>query len=146
MNIWYLLAVPEFDRLATALADLQTEIQRADNLSARSLGVGQAEDLQVIRLLHASGALKVSEIARRRSSSTATSSARIDRLDRRGLVERRRDVSDRRVVVVQLTALGKKSARQSVRSRRQILADVNNPQAATDAIEDLTRRYRDLHT
>lgn len=137
--------MPELDRLANALADLQTEIQRADNLSARSLGVGQAEDLQVLRLLHASGALKVSEIARRRSTSTATSSARIDRLEGRGLVERRRDASDRRVVVVHLTPVGKKAARSSVRTRRQILAEVNDPQGATAAVEDLARRYRDLH-
>ena len=134
--------VQELDRLADALADLQALVNRADSKIARELDVGQAHDLQTLRLVNAASALKVSEIARRQAVSNATASARIDRLERRGFVERLRHDTDRRVVLVHLTETGRSAARKSVRLRRKVLAQVHDPVGAADAIDDLLVRYR----
>ena len=89
-----------------------------------------------------SAALKVSEIARRQTVSNATASARIDRLERRGFVERLRSDVDRRVVLVHLTEAGRAAAKKSLRLRRKVLGQVHDPVGATDAIDDLAVRYR----
>ena len=96
--------------LATAIARLQTELNKADREAAARLGVGGAEDIQVLRLLLDEGPTRVSTLARRRGSSAATVSARLDRLERRGLVRRERLEEDRRAVVATLTASGRDAA------------------------------------
>lgn len=108
----------DIDALAVAVAELQTALNRADRAMADDLGVGAAEDLQVLRLLLAEGPLRVGDLARRRWSSLATASARLDRLEKRGLLKRERTPADRRAVVARLTAAGKRAATKS-RTRRQ---------------------------
>ena len=137
-----LSTMPQVERLADALADLQTLVNRADSRIAHDLGVGQGHDLQTLRLLSSTPGLRVSDIARRQSVSTATASARVDRLERRGFVERLRADHDRRVVRVALTGAGKIAARKSIRLRRRILDDVADPVGAAGAIAELTARYR----
>lgn len=111
----------EAKELAVVIADLQTELNKADRLSAATLQVGSAEDLQVLRLLLSSGPLRVGEIASCRSSSVATVSARLDRLERRGLVVRERLPGDRRAVVASVTEVGSETAQASKREREKIL-------------------------
>lgn len=112
------------DDLATAVAELQTTLNRADRAMAEELGVGAAEDLQVLRLLVGEGPLRVGDLARRRWSSIATISARLDRLEKRGLIVRERTPDDRRAVVARLTAVGKRAAVKSRRLRLRALAPV----------------------
>ena len=109
-------------RLATTVADLQTALNRADRAMADELGVGAAEDLQVLRLLLTDGPLRVGQLARRRWSSIATASARLDRLEKRGLLVRERMPDDRRAVVARLTTSGRRAATESSRLRLAALS------------------------
>lgn len=110
--------------LAAAIAGLQTELNRADRETAARLGVGGAEDIQVLRLLLDEGPARVSGLARRRGSSAATVSARLDRLERRGFVRRERLRDDRRAVVATLTASGRNAASTSRDERHDRLRGV----------------------
>lgn len=130
------------ERLDTAIADLQTELNRIDRADADRQGVGSMEDLQVLRLLLAQGPQRVGAIARMRAASKATVSARIDRLERRGLVTRERISGDRRGVVCALTPQGRASAQRSLRQRRELLAGVHrgiDPSHLEDLVATLRR-------
>jgi DNA-binding MarR family transcriptional regulator len=112
----------ETDELADAVAALQTELNRADQAAATENDVGSAEDLQVLRLLLGTGPLRVGELARRRHVSVATASARLDRLEKRGLVVRERVPDDRRAVWARLTDTGRAVAAGSRDARYRALA------------------------
>ena len=114
----------EVEGLAEAVARLQTELNRADRAMAAELGVGAAEDLQVLRLLLTAGPLRIGDLAKRRWASVATASARLDRLERRGLVVRERTPSDRRAVVARLSDEGARAAEASRHARLAALEPV----------------------
>ncbi len=126
------------------LAHLQTEINRLDRLAAATLQVGSAEDLQVLRLLLGSGPMRVGEIAATRCSSVANISARLDRLERRGLVVRERPPGDRRAVVAVLSDEGKAAAERSRCERLAALEEldadfpIERLQSLVDTLADLT--------
>ncbi|MFT5530687.1 MAG: DNA-binding MarR family transcriptional regulator [Candidatus Poriferisodalaceae bacterium] len=127
------MAEDRIELLAVVVAQLQTTLNRADRAMADVLAVGSAEDLQVLRLLLAEAPLRVTELARRQSSSVATASARLDRLEKRELVLRERAPGDRRAVVVRLTTRGRRLATKSRASRLSAL----EPLAEHYPIEDL---------
>ena len=129
------MAEDPVEQLSVVVAQLQTTLNRADRAMAEVLAVGSAEDLQVLRLLLAEGALRVSELAQRQSSSVATASARMDRLEKRELVLRERALGDRRAVVVRLTDRGRQLATKSRETRLDALA----PLAERYPIADLQR-------
>lgn len=112
------------EALAESVARLQTELNRADRAMASELGVGAAEDLQVLRLLLALGPLRIGDLAKRRWASVATASARLDRLERRGLIIRERTPLDRRAVVARLTDAGERAAVASREARLAALQPV----------------------
>lgn len=60
----------------------------------------------VLQSIEAAGELSVTEIARRVHLSQATVTAILDRLAFKGLIERSRDVSDRRRISIRLTQAG----------------------------------------
>lgn len=109
------------ERLESALASLQTLLNRIDREVAAELGVGSAEDMQVLRLLAASGPMRVGQIARVRGASNATVSARLSRLDDRGFVARERIPDDRRAVAAVLTDRGRRASSASSARRRDVL-------------------------
>ncbi|MDI3327874.1 MAG: MarR family transcriptional regulator [Alicyclobacillaceae bacterium] len=61
----------------------------------------------VLRTLHLEGIHSLAELSRKVGMSTSTASGIIDRLVRMGLVDRRRDEADRRVVWLQLSEKGR---------------------------------------
>ena len=124
------------ERLAGAVAALQTELNRADREQAAELRVGGAEDLQVLRLLASAGALRVGEIARRRSVSLTTASGRLDRLERKGLIVRERRADDKRAMVALLTETGAAAAGASIDERMSILTPLSRRFPVSD-LEDL---------
>lgn len=114
----------EVDRLATAVATLQTKLNKADRATAAALNVGSAEDIQVLRLLLSEGPLRVGELAHERASSMTTASGRISRLEKKGLVQRDRIPGDLRAMVVTLTKKGTKVAAQSREDRLRSLEPI----------------------
>lgn len=118
------------------IAELQIELDHADRVLAASLGVGAADDLQVLRLLLDEGPLRVGDLARRRRSSVATASARLDRLEKRGLLVRERPPGDRRAVVARLTTRGTQLARRAS-SIRQAAVDRLGPDHPIAPFEEL---------
>src|SRR5512141_2884550 len=62
--------------------------------------------LQVVMLLRSSGPLPMSRLAELLDVSVASATGIIDRMEKRGVVERRHSDSDRRVVEVHLTTAG----------------------------------------
>ncbi len=118
------MADADVHALAILVAELQTELNRADRATAAELDVGGSEDLQILRLLLSAGSLRVTDLARKQLSSLATASARLDRLEKRGLVVRERILDDRRAVVVRLTSRGEESAVESRSARLAALAPI----------------------
>src|SRR5689334_20998309 len=73
----------------------------------RSLGIGFSDFLALEALLH-KGPLPVNEIGRLVHLTSGSITTAVDRLERKGMVERRNDPEDRRTRVVHLTAAGRK--------------------------------------
>ncbi len=121
------------DRLEVELARLQTWMNANDRATAVDLGVGSAEDLQVLRMLLRDGPQRVGVLAQARAASTATASARLDRLEKRGLIMRDRVPGDRRAVVAKLTKEGERAAGASRHQRLGALEVVGS----WDGIEQL---------
>src|SRR4051812_35475231 len=72
-----------------------------------SLGIGFSDFAALEVLLH-KGPTPVNEIGRMVRLTSGSITTAIDRLERKGMVERRNDPGDRRARVVHLTAAGKK--------------------------------------
>jgi DNA-binding MarR family transcriptional regulator len=64
--------------------------------------------LNVLTLLEAGGSMSMSRLAEALDVSVASMTGIVDRMEKRGLVERRRDEQDRRVVLVQPAKGGRK--------------------------------------
>lgn len=81
--------------------------------------------------------LRVSEIARALSIHQSTASNMLDKLERRDLIERRREGADRRVVRVFLTSTGKRVIDVAPQPARGVLTEAINrlPYAALQNLE-----------
>jgi len=87
--------------IGAALQRYQRSVQAFDDAVARRLDLGPA-DLRCLDWL-ADGPRTAGELARGTGLRPAATTALVDRLERRGLVERRQDDADRRRVLVRLT-------------------------------------------
>ena len=72
-----------------------------------------ASQLNCILVLHEQGPLPPSQIARHIMVNSSTVTGIIDRLENKGLVERKRISYDRRVITIELTKAGKDLARHA---------------------------------
>jgi DNA-binding MarR family transcriptional regulator len=87
--------------------------------------------LHVLTVLENDGALSMSHLAEALDVSVASATGIVDRMEQRGLVERRREPDDRRVVLVHATETGDAVFRDLAEQRRQMLIPVL--QRMTDA-------------
>jgi DNA-binding MarR family transcriptional regulator len=78
--------------------------------------------LHVLTVLEADGPLSMSKLAEALDVSVASATGIVDRMEQRGLVERRREPGDRRVVLVHPTDAGGSVFRDIARDRREHLA------------------------
>ncbi|HYM83727.1 MAG TPA: MarR family transcriptional regulator [Candidatus Dormibacteraeota bacterium] len=78
--------------------------------------------LHVLSTLEADGPTSMSHLAETLDVSVASATGIVDRMERRGLVARRHDTSDRRVVLVELTSAGREVFRDLPARRREHLA------------------------
>jgi len=82
-------------------------LRRHAEAHIHSLGVGFS-DFQVLEVLLHKGPTPVNEIGRRVRLTSGSITSAVDRLEHKGLVERRLEPADRRTRVVHLTAAGRK--------------------------------------
>jgi DNA-binding MarR family transcriptional regulator len=78
--------------------------------------------LHVLTVLEADGPLAMSKLAEALDVSVASATGIVDRMEQRGLVERRREPDDRRVVLVHPTDKGNSVFRDMAMERRKHLA------------------------
>ncbi|HLN64293.1 MAG TPA: MarR family transcriptional regulator [Symbiobacteriaceae bacterium] len=81
----------------------------------------------VLKVLDKLETLTVSDLAARLDMTVAGATGLLDRLVRAGLVERERDLVDRRVVRVTLSEEGRRQLQAAAAQRRAILADFFGP-------------------
>lgn len=95
------------------------------------LGVNQAE-AHVLAHLHESGDARISELHERFGHRRSTLTSVLDRLEQRGLVERRGDTTDRRSFVLSLTKDGRSTAAAVHRTLSAIEASALEGFSATE--------------
>ncbi len=80
--------------------------------------------LNVLSALEADGALSMSSLAEAMDVSDASATGIVDRMEKRGLVERRHSTGDRRQVMVYPTPAGEQVFRDMAAQRRDVLSRV----------------------
>jgi DNA-binding MarR family transcriptional regulator len=80
--------------------------------------------LNVLSVLDADGPLPMGRLADALDVSVASVTGIVDRMEKRGLVERRRDEADRRVVLVDLADGGREALRRISEGRREGLGQL----------------------
>jgi len=100
----------QVDRIAEAIIYLYTESRRLTKDEAQKVGL-TGPQLSVAKLLEQLGDLSLSELSERINAQNSTVTGIVDRMEREGLVDRKRSAEDRRVIHIRLTDKGQKLAR-----------------------------------
>lgn len=100
----------QVDRIAEAIIYLYTESRRLTKDQAAKVGL-TGPQLTVVKILDELGDLSLSELSDRIRAQNSTVTGIVDRMEREGLVDRKRSAEDRRVVHIQLTDKGQKLAK-----------------------------------
>lgn len=140
---------PELDSIVEAILYLYTESRRITKDLAARHGV-TGPQLAVVKMLEPVGKLSLSELSWKIRARNSTVTGIIDRMEREGLVERRRSEDDRRVIHITLTRKGQRLATEipvePVQIFRQILSELSARDAAelSRILTRLARRVREL--
>ena len=136
--------------LGTALQRYQRSVQAYDDAVGRALGLGPA-DLRCLDWL-ADGPKAAGVLATATGLRPAATTALIDRLENKGLVERVPDETDRRRVLVRMTEAGARSTYamyaplvdegQGLFAHHSV-AELTAMRDLVDAMRELTDRHRD---
>ena len=136
--------------LGAALQRYQRSVQAYDDAVGRALGLGPA-DLRCLDWL-ADGPKTAGTLATATGLRPAATTALIDRLEAKGLVERVRDEHDRRRVLVRMTEEGMRSTYAMYAPlvdegaglfRGHTVAELTAMRDLLDAMRELTDRHRD---
>jgi MarR family transcriptional regulator, organic hydroperoxide resistance regulator len=100
----------QVDRIVEAIIYLYTEARRLTKDQAARHGL-TGPQLSVAKILEDIGDLSLSELSERINAQNSTVTGIVDRMEREGLVERKRSSDDRRVVHIRLTKKGHDLAR-----------------------------------
>ncbi|MFZ0091370.1 MAG: MarR family transcriptional regulator [Solirubrobacteraceae bacterium] len=92
-----------FGQLLDEVRRSQTATARYDHAVAMALGLNLT-DMRCVDVLHREGAVTAGRLAEETGLSSGAMTAALDRLERSGYAQRVRDPSDRRRVLVELTA------------------------------------------
>lgn len=130
-------------QLAERLVNVVEDLQRRARNSV--LDVWQGQDMTIpqaktLVLLETMGPLRMGAIARHLGSGLSATTALVDRLVEKGLVERGSDPGDRRVVTCELTAAGREALEQFLttgRERAMQVADLLQPEQLEAVVEGL---------
>ena len=96
---------PRVDAIVETVIYLYTESRRLTKGLARTFGL-TGPQLTVIKILEELGDLSLSGLSARIKAKNSTVTGIIDRMEREGLVERKRSEADRRIVLIRLTDKG----------------------------------------
>lgn len=133
-------------RLRASIGFLVTQVHARKHRETATflepLGIAP-RDLGTMTGLRATGAVSQSELARMLGVSGATVVQIVDDLERHGLVERRRDESDRRTQLVHLTPRGRSTLQQATRgaNRRDAALFAALDETAVQRLIDLLGRF-----
>lgn len=136
-------------QVGVAMQRYQRSVQSFDDAVARALGLGPA-DLRCLDWL-ADGPKTAGVLADATGLRPAATTALIDRLTTKGLVERERDEQDRRRVLVKMTARGHQLTYAMYEPlvqdgqelfRGHTIADLEALVSLLEAMTDLTERHR----
>src|SRR6185436_2331732 len=97
---------PNLDATLEAFVYLYAESRRVTRVVAEQHGLTGSQ-LLVLKMLEPVGKLSLSALSERIRAKNSTVTGIIDRMERDGLVARRRSDDDRRVVHIELTAKGR---------------------------------------
>ncbi|MBX3268908.1 MAG: MarR family transcriptional regulator [Sandaracinaceae bacterium] len=95
----------DVDRILEAIVYLYTESRRVTKESARAHGL-TGPQVTALKILEGFGTLSLSELGARMSAKSSTVTGLVDRMERDGLVRRRRSPDDRRVIHLEPTPAG----------------------------------------
>ncbi len=135
--------------MVEAILYLYTESRRITKDLAGRHGL-TGPQLAVVKMLEPVGRLSLSELSWRIRARNSTVTGIIDRMEREGLVQRRRSEDDRRVVHIELSARGLELARSIAVEPVQIFRTVLGELGARDSsdlrriLSRLARRVREL--
>ena len=101
--------------------------------------------LNVLTLLEATGPMPMGRLAEQLDISVASMTGVIDRMEARGLVERRRDSDDRRVILVQPGKGGRKLI-EDIGKRRRLALTALLSRLTDEQLEGLLEGHRALRT
>ena len=125
---------PELDRTAGDRAALESELlDEMTSWSSRDRGPAfktwhrhalSLVHLNVLFELESEGPLSLRRLAEAMDVSDASATGIVDRMEKRGLVERRHDAGDRRVVLVYIADAGRRVFSDMAAHRRELLANL----------------------
>ena len=134
----------DIDAIVEAIVYLYTESRRITKDVAGRFGL-TGPQLAVVKMLEPVGKLSLSALSAKIRARNSTVTGIIDRMEREGLVERRRSENDRRVIHIVLTKKGRELAREidvePVQIFRRVLSELGT-RDATDLRRILTRLAR----
>jgi DNA-binding MarR family transcriptional regulator len=110
------------EELHRTLSKLVTILRRGDPTTPATTGELTLAQLSILITLLDCGPLRMTDLAARERVRTPTTTVAIRRLEKLGLVERSRDPSDLRAVLVGITPQGLAVHRESLANRRAALA------------------------
>ncbi|MCA9610112.1 MAG: MarR family transcriptional regulator [Myxococcales bacterium] len=127
----------DVDRIVEAIVYLYTESRRVTKELARQHGL-TGPQVTALKLLEGFGTLSLSELGARMSAKSSTVTGLVDRMERDGLVRRRRSREDRRVIHLEPTPAGSRIAAAVPVTAMEIFGDALRSLSNEDRAE-LTR-------
>jgi DNA-binding MarR family transcriptional regulator len=112
-------------------------------LAGHNLSLGQFDILATLRRNGPRGELSPSQLLRNVALSSGGMTARLDKLEEAGLIARKPDPIDRRMLVIELTPRGEKAIDAAAAARFAEARDSLPPFNSSElkALEDLLRRW-----
>src|SRR6476659_4202128 len=126
--------VANLDAILEAMVFLYSESRRVTRHVAERYGLTGSQ-LLVLKMLEPKGKISLSELSERIRAKNSTVTGIIDRMERDGLVERKRSEEDRRVIFLELTSKGKKLGDTAKIDPMQLFRTLLEDMPDRDAVE-----------
>jgi len=93
-------------------------LEQLDKRSITELGLGGISDFAILELLFNKGAMPINAIGKKIHLTSGSITVAVDRAEKKGLVERQWDPTDRRVILAALTRVGKTTIKAAMKKHR----------------------------